>query len=133
MIQSVKPLPQFVPATVLPVRSSGAVFPTPLPFTEQPLQALSAAQLASLPPTALSQLPTPLAKQIASFAADWEEKDAYTLLKLSSRARFAESSRNKITKFISDLELFLQMCGRPVHYWGFFFLASLGNEEAEKV
>ena len=25
------------------------------------------------------------------------------------------------------------MCGRPVHRWGYFLMASLGAEEAEKV
>ena len=52
---------------------------------------------------------------------------------LCIRARFVKSSGNKIRGFIADLELFLQMCGRPVHHWDFFLLASLGTEEAEKV
>ena len=25
------------------------------------------------------------------------------------------------------------MCARPVHYWGYFFLASLGSSESKKV
>ena len=70
--------------------------------------------------------------QPVAFAADWDEKDSSALLKLSSRARFLESSDNKIRSFIADLELFLQMWSRPVHHWG-NFLASLGNDEAEKV
>ena len=40
---------------------------------------------------------------------------------------------NKIRGFIADLELFLQMCGRQVHHWGFILLASLGIIETEKV
>ena len=131
--QSVQPLPQFVPAAVAPVASSVAVFPTHSAVAQLPPQLPNAAQPAALPQTALWQLPTPPAAQPAPFTADWEGKDAYTLLKLSSRARFVESSVNKIRGFIADLELFLQMCGRRVHNWGFFLLASLGTEEAEKV
>ena len=109
------------------------MIPAHPPVAQLPLQALNAPQLVALPPSAMSQLPAPFAAQPASFAADWEENDAYTLLKLSSRSLFVESSGNKIRGFIADLELFLQSCGRPVHHWGFFLLASLGTEEAEQV
>ena len=122
--------PTIVASAVAPTPSTVAVFAAPSSVAQHPPQALNATQPAALPPAALSQLPT---LPVAPFAADWEEKDAYTLLKLSGRARFVETSGNKIRGFIADLELFLQMCGRPVHHWGFFLLASLGTEEAEKV
>ena len=44
------------------------------------------------------------------------KKDAKALLKLASRARFCESTGNKIRGFIADLELYLRMCARPVHH-----------------
>ena len=75
----------------------------------------------------------PAGTQSAELVADWNEKDTSTLLKLSSRARFSEASNNKIKGFVADLELYLQMCARPVHHWGYFLMASLGAEEAEKV
>ena len=131
--QSLQPLSQFVTAAVARVPSTVAVFPRLPPVAQLPPQALTTVQPAALPPAALSQLPTFPATKPAPFAADWEEKDAYTLLKLSSRARFVESSGNKIRGFIADLELFLRMSSRPVQHWGFFLLASLGTEEAEKV
>ena len=71
--------------------------------------------------------------QSSEFAADWDEKDANALLKLASRARFSELAGNKITGFVSDLELYLRMCARPVHHWGYILVASLGAEKAEKV
>ena len=67
------------------------------------------------------------------FAADWDKDDANALLKLASRARFSELAGNKIRKFVADLELYLRMYTRPVHHWGYFLMASLGAEEAEKV
>ena len=103
--QSVQPLSQFVSAAVAPVPSTVAVFPRP-PMAQLPPQALTAVQPAALLPAALSHLLAPPADQPAPFAADWEEKDAYTLLKLSSRARFVETSGNKIRGCIADLELF---------------------------
>ena len=71
--------------------------------------------------------------QSAELAADWDNKDTNTLLKLSSRARFSEASCNKIKGFVADLELYLRMCARPVHHWGYFLMASLGAEKAQKV
>ena len=40
---------------------------------------------------------------------------------------------NTIRSFIADLELYLQMCTRPVQHWGYFLLGSLGTYEGEKV
>ena len=100
--QSVQPLPQSVVATVALVPSTVAVFPAPPPVAQLSPQAITAVQLAARPPAKLSQLPTPTAAQPASFAADWIEKNAYRLLKLSGRARFVESSNNKIREFIAD-------------------------------
>ena len=71
--------------------------------------------------------------QPGALAADWDDKDTNTLLKLASRARFCELAGNKIRGFVADFELYLRMCARPVHHWGYFLMASLGAEEAEKV
>ena len=79
------------------------------------------------------QLATPARAQPGALAADWDDKDTNTLLKLASRARFCKSAGNKIRGFVADIELYLRMCARPVHHWGYFFMASLGAEEAEKV
>ena len=85
-------------------------------------------------PLAMGAQPAlPVGAQSAELAADWDEKDANTLLKLSSRPRFCESAGNKIKGFVADLELYLRLCGRTVHRWGYFLMASLGAEEAEKV
>ena len=80
-----------------------------------------------------AKLATPAGAQPGAFAADSDKKDANALLKLASRARFCESTGNKIRGFVADLELYLRMCARPVHHWGYFLMASLGAEEAEKV
>ena len=88
--------------------------------------------LATPPPAVFTQFAAPAGAHPAAFAADWDEKDLYTLLKLSCRPRFIEVSGNQIRGFIADLELYLQMCVRPVHYWGYFLLDALGTEEAKK-
>ena len=62
-----------------------------------------------------AQAALPVGAQSTELAADWDEKDANTLLKLSSRSRFCESAGNKIKGFVSDLEMDLHMCGSPVH------------------
>ena len=54
-------------------------------------------------------------------------------LKAASRQRFTETSGIKIRAFLADAELFLTLCSRPRDRWGFFVLAWLGSEEAEKV
>ena len=64
-----------------------------------------------------TQLAAPAGTQFAVFAADWDEQDSDTLLKLSSSARYVEASGNKIRGFVANLELYLQMCARPVHHW----------------
>ena len=56
-----------------------------------------------------------------------------TLLKAASRPRFTETSGIKIRAFLADADLFLTLCSRPRDRWGFFVLAWLGSEEAEKV
>ena len=63
-----------------------------------------------------AQAALPVGAQSSELAADWDDKDANTLFKLASRARFCESVNNKIKGFVADLELYLRMCGRPVHY-----------------
>ena len=63
----------------------------------------------------------------------WEAADRDTLLKASSRTRFTEASGMKIRAFLADAELFLTLCNRPHDRWGYFVLAWLGSEEAEKV
>ena len=75
----------------------------------------------------------PTGAQPADFAADWDEKETNTLLKLSSRACFTEPSGSKIRGLVADFELYLRMCVRPVYHMGYFLLASLGTEEAKKV
>ena len=60
-------------------------------------------------------------------------KNAYTMLKRYSRARFTEASGSKIRGFIADLELFMRMSARTVHHWEYFLLAFLGTDEAENV
>ena len=82
---------------------------------------------------ACDQFVQPVGAQPVAFAADCDEKDANALLKLASRELFSERTGNKIRGFVADLELYLRMCARPVHHWGYFFMASLGAEEAEKV
>ena len=73
---------------------------------------------------------TPVGTQPNMFAADWDKDNANALLKLSSKARFSELAGNKIKGFVADFELYLRMCARPVHHWGYFLMASLGAEEA---
>ena len=79
-----------------------------------------------------AQLVTPAGAQPGALAADWDKENANAMLKLASRAHFCESAGNKIRGFVADLELYLRMCALPVHYWGYFLMASLGAEEAEK-
>ena len=57
----------------------------------------------------------PVGAQSSELAADLDDKDANTHLKFSSRPRFCESAGNKINEFVDDFELFMRMCGRPVH------------------
>ena len=76
-----------------------------------------------------AQLATPAGAQPGAVAADWDKEDANALIKLASRARFCESAGNKIRAFVADLELYLCMCARPVHHWGYFFMASLNAEK----
>ena len=78
-------------------------------------------------------LSSPPERNLPRSPPDWDDKDANTLLKLSSRALFTEASGSKIRGFVSDLKLYLQMCARPVHYWGNFLLASLATEKVEKI
>ena len=80
-----------------------------------------------------AQFAKPAGAQPGALAADWDDKDTNMLLKLASRARFSEVAGNKIRGFVADLERYLRMCARPVHHWGYFLMASLGAEEAEKV
>ena len=80
-----------------------------------------------------TQLAIPAGAESSELAADWDDKDTSTLLKLSSRARFGKVLGNKIKGFVADLELYLRMCARPVHYWGYFQIISLGAEKADKV
>ena len=47
--------------------------------------------------------------------------------------RFTETSGIKIRAFLADAELFLTLCSRPRDCWGFFVIAWLGSEEAEKI
>ena len=121
-----------------------AVFTAPLPTVPTPTLPLplTVASPAALVPSSQSIAPSctfpaktriSATAQPAAFAANWDENNSTTLLKLSSRARFNEASGNKIRGYIADLELYLQMCARPVHHWGYFLLASLGTDEAEKV
>ena len=62
----------------------------------------------------------------------WESADRETLLNAFSRQRYTKASGFKICSFVSDYELFLTFCNRPRDSWGFFILAWLGSEEAEK-
>ena len=63
-----------------------------------------------------SQLAMGAGAESSELAADWDDEDTSTLLKLSSRARFSEPSGNKIMGFVADLELYLRMCTHPVHH-----------------
>ena len=85
------------------------------------------------PFVAYAQLATPAGAQPGALASDWDKEDSNALLKLASRPHFCESAGNKIRGFFADLELYLRMCASPVHHWGYFLMASLGAEEAEKV
>ena len=80
-----------------------------------------------------AQLAASAGAQPADFAANCDKKDSNTLIKLSSRARLIESSGSHILGFVADFEFDLGMCRRPVRYWGYFLVVSLGTEEAEKV
>ena len=82
---------------------------------------------------ACAQLATSAGAKTSDIEADWDEKDSSTLFKLSGPALFSKSSGNKIKGFVADLELYLQMCERPVHHWGYCLMASLGEEEAENL
>ena len=91
------------------------------------------ARLVGAPFAACAQPAMPVGAQPEMFAADGDKDNANALLKLSSRARFSELAGKKIRGFVADLELYLHMCARPVHNWGYFLMVSLGEEEAEKV
>ena len=80
-----------------------------------------------------AQLATPAGAQHGALAADWKKEDVNALLKLASRARFCKSAGNKIRGFVADFELYLCLCARPMHHWGYFLITSLGAEMAEKV
>ena len=66
---------------------------------------------------------------LSSFGMLWIE----TLLKAASRQRFTEVSGSKMRGFLADSELFFTFCSRPRDRWGYFVLAWLGSDEAEKV
>lgn len=84
-------------------------------------------------PAAFAQSFAPSAAQPADVAADWNEKDLYTVLQFISSSRLIETYSNKIRGFIVDLELNLQMSSRSVHHRGYFTLASLGTKKSKKV
>ena len=63
----------------------------------------------------------------------WDSTDREKQLKAGSRQCFTETSGIKIRAFLADAELFLTLCSRPRDRWGFFVLAWLGSQEAEKV
>ena len=62
----------------------------------------------------------PAGAQPGALAADWDDKDTNTLLKLASRPRFCELTGNKIRGFVADLELYLRMCARRCTTGGTF-------------
>ena len=68
----------------------------------------------------------PVGVQPEMFAADLDKDDANALLKLARKARFSELAGNKIRGFVADLELYLGICARPVHHWGYFLIISFG-------
>ena len=86
-----------------------------------------------MPPVVGAQLVMPASAQSAELAADWDDKNTNTLLKLSSRARYSEASGHKIKEFVADLELYFRMCARRMHNLKYFLIVSLGAEKAEKV
>ena len=63
-----------------------------------------------------AQLATLAGAQPGAVAADLDDKNTNTLLKLASRAPFCELAGNKIKGFVADLELYLRMCARFVHH-----------------
>ena len=63
----------------------------------------------------------------------WDATDRETLLKVGSRQRFTETLNIKIRAFRADAELFLTLCSLPRDRWGYFVLAWLGSDKAEKV
>ena len=62
----------------------------------------------------------------------WDATDRETLLKAGSIQRFIETGI-KMRGFLADAELFLTLCSRPRDSWGYFVLAWLGSDKAEKV
>ena len=136
------------PSTAFSVAPNASTRP-PLPFSVVPALTASAASQSLIsisapisltviaPSTRAQFVPVPLAlptlMQSIPLAADWDEEARNTLMTLSRRPRFLETSGNKIRGFIADLELYLQMCTRPVHHWGYFILGSLSTDEGEKV
>ena len=76
-----------------PAFARGALFVTRVP----------AALKVGAPLVIGAQPALPVWAQSAELASDWDEKDANTLLKLSSRSRFCESAGNKIKEFVADL------------------------------
>ena len=111
-------------STVLPPPHA-AFASLPPPRIPQPLP--SAPSMPSVSVFALQSVPNAAAK-IA-----WDAADSDTLLKAASRQHFTEVSNTKIRAFLTDAELILTWCSRPRDRWGYFVLAWLGPDEAEKV
>ena len=104
-----------------------------LPFAHESYPSLAPPSV-SLPCSMPSMLPSTsqsYPNAVAGIAGDSTDRE--TLLKAASRQRFTETSGIKIRAFLVDAELFLRLCSRSRHRWGFFVLAWLGSEEADKV
>ena len=117
--QCTKQFSQYVPMSIALVLSTvvAPVVPQPVvPFAQPTLASLVAAQPAALSPAVFPQPVAAVSAQPIDLAADWDEKDAYMLVKQSSRPRFTEASGSKIQGFIADIELFLRLSSRLVNH-----------------
>ena len=119
-------------APALPGASQLATHPQLAPHLTE-AAAVQPARPVGVPFAACTQTAMPVDAQPEMFAAYWDKEDANALIKLSSRARFSNLAGNNIREFVADFELYLRICMRLVHHWGYFLMASLGAEEAEKL
>ena len=139
-------------ATVLPPPHAAfaslppPLIPQPLPSAISmpiplPLIAYAPKSYPSLAPPSVS-LPYPM-PSVSMFAPQsfpnaaaeiaWDAVDRDTLLKAASRQRFTKVFGSKIRAFLADAELFFTLCSCPRDRWGYFVLAWLGPDEAEKI
>ena len=141
VVATVVPPPHAEFASLWPPRifqplPSAPSMPLPLPLISSASQSYP-----SLPPPSVSLPYSMLSVSVFAFQSSpnaaggiaWDAADRDTLLKAASRQRFTEVSATKTRAFLADSEIFLTLFSRPRDRWGYFVLAWLGSDEAEKV